>query len=233
MRIAFLLEGLWSASLWLLLFLELSPQLLLVGDNTFSCKQQNPTQDSRSPRKSPESHNWASWNKACFRDRTIPGLKHCLQDPESLLSMPWQYLQTGTPIHSEMFTGSPTHTSHSGCSKVEWESLSPQNSQGTLHCLPNWLYLSHMIISEPIIGSQRNQCSDLLRLNHSSYSLSLGSNPYRITWLRRVRAGVKWSRNLWSLPLSLSSLCLPSVHGKTFREVRICRNKGKPSKGTK
>ena len=56
------------------------------------------------------------------------------------------------------------------------------------------------------------QCSDLLRPKSQSLFLSLGSNPYRITWLRRVRAGVKRSRNLWSLPsVPKFSACLLSV----------------------
>ena len=62
------------------------------------------------------------------------------------------------------------------------------------------------------LAAKEIQCSDSLRPESHFLFLSLGSNPYRITWLRRVRAGVKWSRNLWSLPSAPKfSACLLSI----------------------
>ena len=59
------------------------------------------------------------------------------------------------------------------------------------------------------LAAKEIQCSDLLRPKRHALFLSLGSDPYRITWLRRVRAGVKWSGLTYG-PYPLSPSPLPA-----------------------
>ena len=85
-----------------------------------------------------ESRNREAGNRTCFRDRLIPGLKHCPQGPAShsfpdLIVFPdMRLLQVGRCL-----PGVQSHTSHSSPARIDWESPF-QNSQGKSRCLSNW-----------------------------------------------------------------------------------------------